>query len=69
MLISVTYADGQERSLDLKDDTLCFTLDQANYLLKSTEKFYLCDSIISKQNEKNKNLQKVIETQIGRANI
>jgi len=63
MLISVTYADGQERSLDLKDDTLCFTLDQANYLLKSTEKLYICDSIINKQNEKNKNLLKVIQTQ------
>jgi len=55
--------NAQETSSGSNSDTLCFTLDQANYLLKSTEKLILCDSIIRKQNEKNKNLQKVIQTQ------
>ena len=61
--INVVQGNAQTTSSDLNSDTLCFTLDQANYLLKSTEKLYLCDSIIRKQNEKAKNLQKVIETQ------
>mgnify|MGYP000306209479 CR=1 FL=1 len=60
--INAVQGNAQTTSLD-SNDTLCFTLDQANYLLKSTEKLYLCDSIIRKQNEKAKNLQKVIETQ------
>ena len=62
-MINAVCVKGQETSLGLKSDTLCFTLEQANYLLKSTEKLYLCDSIIQVQNEKTKNLYKVIQTQ------
>jgi len=63
LLINAVYGNGQTTSSGLNSDTLCFTLDQANYLLKSTEKLFICDSIIRKQNEKAKNLFDVIQTQ------
>jgi hypothetical protein len=57
------HANGQPTSSDSNLDTLCFTLDQANYLLKSTEKLYICDSIITSYEKKTKTLYGVIQTQ------
>lgn len=55
--------NGQTTSSDSNSDTLCFTLDQANYLLKSTEKLYICDSIITSYEKKTKTLHGVIQAQ------
>lgn len=63
VLVSVNHVNGQTTSSDSNSDTLCFTLDQANYLLKSTEKYIFADSIIQVQNEKIINLQKVYNVQ------
>ena len=62
-MINAEQGSAQITSSDSKNDTLCFTLDQANYLLKSTEKLYICDSIINKKNAQIKNLFKVTQEQ------
>ena len=50
-------------SSGLNSDTLCFTLEQSKHLLRSTEKYYVADSLTHTYEKKIQNLQKVIQTQ------
>ena len=54
---------AQITSSGLNSDTLCFTLEQSKHLLRSTEKYYICDSLTHTYEKKIKNLYKVIQTQ------
>jgi hypothetical protein len=60
--INAVQGNAQTTSSD-SNDTLCFTLDQANYLLKSTEKYVILDSILQVTNDKIQNLQKANKVQ------
>ena len=41
------------------EDTLCFTLNEAKTLLRSTEKYYLCDSLNRVYDTTIQNLEKI----------
>ena len=59
MLLSPIFGIGQETS---STDTICFTVDEAKILLSSTEKYYLCDSLVQTYDITIETLEEIIHS-------
>lgn len=59
ILVKMSCANAQTES----SDTICYTVNQAKFLLSSTEKYYICDSLIKVYEKKSESLFEVIQTQ------
>jgi len=59
IFLKMSYVNGQT----LSSDTICFKTEEAKFLLSSTEKYFICDSLIKVYEKKNESLFEVIQTQ------
>ncbi len=66
ILISPVCVIAQETS---SEDTICFTTNEAKILLSSTEKYYLCDSLIRVYDTTINNLEKITALKDGQLQI
>lgn len=59
IFLKMSYVNGQT----LFSDTICFKTEEAKFLLSSTEKYFICDSLIKVYEAKTESLFEVIQTQ------
>ena len=59
ILIKMNCVNAQTEPLD----TICYTINQAKFLLSSTEKYYICDSLVKVYEKKSESLLEVVQIQ------
>jgi len=59
IFLKMSYGNGQT----LSSDTICFRTEEAKFLLSSTEKYYICDSLIKVYEKKSESLLEVVQVQ------